>query len=264
MDVNCKIALITGGTCGIGLAIADSLLAAGLQKAYLSGIDDNQGSDAVGDMLMKHGVGKCDYMHIDVNNSKAFEDAFKYIICKDGSVDILVNNAGMLNDRQWELQFDTNVKGVIRGSLLANKYMPGQKNRGGCVLNITSISGFDCSPYSPGYNSSKHAVVGLTRAFGDAKKFHLNRVRHVAMGPGVTDTVMIDNPASRMLNEDWGKKQVTRYATLPHQSADAVGRGTVFAVEYGPPGSLWVVEDYRLQRVIPPRKETYMVKVIDL
>ncbi|XP_066907813.1 15-hydroxyprostaglandin dehydrogenase [NAD(+)] [Halyomorpha halys] len=264
LDVKCKIALVTGGNTGIGLAIAETLLANGLQKAYISGIDNAAGVNALLMMNYKYGDGRCDYIPIDVNNYKQFEDAFKYITCRDGGVDILVNNAGMLNDESWELQFDTNVKGVIRGSLLANKYMPTQKNRGGVVVNVSSILGFDTFPYAPGYNSTKHAVIGLTRSFGDVAKFRSNQVRHIAIGPGVTGTELIYESGSRMLTEDWGRKTYAALNSLPYQTTDPVGRGTLYTIEYGPPGSLWIIEDCLLERIIPPKRQSYQIKVKDL
>ncbi|CAH1398500.1 unnamed protein product [Nezara viridula] len=235
-----------------------------LQKAYLAGRNSHRGVNALLYMNNKFGEGRCDFIPLDVTNNKQFEDAFKYIICREGSMDILVNNAGMLNDKSWESEFDTNVKGVISGTLLANKYMPTQKNKGGVVVNVTSILGYDTNPYAPGYNCTKHAVVGLTRSFGEPSKFFSNKVRHIAIGPGVTGTALLHESASKMLTDEWGKKLLASLYSLPYQSTEPVGRGTIYTIEYGPPGSLWVIEDSMLLRILPPKRITYQYKVKDL
>ena len=68
-------------------------------------------------------------------------------------------------------------KGIMNGSLLANKYMPNQKNKGGCIVNVASIFGFDALPYVPVYNCTKHAVVGFTKSFG--VEFHAFSVKTI-------------------------------------------------------------------------------------
>lgn len=79
-----------------------------------------------------------------------------------GHIDILINNAEIKNDNLWELAVDVNLNGVIRGIILAKRYM----KEGGIVVNIGSSSSL--TPYisSPIYTATKHAILGLTKASG--------------------------------------------------------------------------------------------------
>ena len=79
-----------------------------------------------------------------------------------GHIDILINNAEIKNDNLWELAVDVNLNGVIRGIILAKRYM----KEGGIVVNIGSSSSLTPYVSSPIYTATKHAILGLTKASG--------------------------------------------------------------------------------------------------
>lgn len=262
MDVKGKVALITGGATGIGQAMADALLAEGLKKAYISGNIEKDGQVAEQEMTKKYGEGKCCFKHLDVTSQQQFEDVFKEIISAEGGIDILLNNAGIVNEKKWELQTDVNINGTMRGCLLALKYMA---NRSACVVNTSSVACFDPSPYLPGYSASKFAITGLSRAFGDPLLFKDHNIRFLVVAPGATKTGIGNiTPASYHYNEEWGRLNLERFIYAQDQGPEAVAKGTIHIIKYGPSGSVWVVEHNQLLRVTQPKYGSYQTKIMDL
>ncbi|CAH1398498.1 unnamed protein product [Nezara viridula] len=262
MELKGKVALITGGATGIGLAMADSLLAEGLKKVYISGNIDKDGEEAVREMTKKYGEGRCSFKHLDVTSLQQFEEVVKEIVSTEGGLDILLNNAGIVNERKWELQTDVNINGTMRGCLLALKYMA---NRGACIVNTSSIACFDPVPYLPGYSASKSAITGLSRAFGDPLLFKEHNIRFLVVAPGATKTGIGNiTPASYHYNEEWGRINLEQFYSAQDQGPEAVGKGTVYIIKYGSSGSVWVVEHNQLLRVTQPKRESYQTKIMDL
>ncbi|XP_014290942.1 15-hydroxyprostaglandin dehydrogenase [NAD(+)] [Halyomorpha halys] len=262
LDVKGKVALVTGGATGIGLAMADALLSEGLKKAYISGNIDKDGEEAVREITKKHGEGRCTYKHLDVTSMEQFEDVFNEIISIEGGIDILLNNAGIVNEKKWELQTDVNINGVMRGCHLALKYMA---NRNACVVNTSSIACFDPAPYLPGYSASKFAITGLSRAFGDPILSKESNIRFMVVAPGATKTGIGNiTPSSYHFNEEWGRLNLERFISAQDQGPEAVAKGTVYIIKYGTSGSVWVVEHNQLLRVTYPKRESYQTKIIDL
>uniref|UniRef100_R4FL90 Putative 15-hydroxyprostaglandin dehydrogenase n=1 Tax=Rhodnius prolixus TaxID=13249 RepID=R4FL90_RHOPR len=264
MDIECTVALITGGTSGIGFAAAHELLCKKAKMVVISGIDDCQGKEAEKSLNCAHGHGRCCYMPLNVKNYKQFEDVVKEVQKRFGSLDILFNNAGILNDKEWEMTIDVNVKSLIFGTFLANKYMPKNPKKGGCVINNASILGFDTFAYAPVYNCSKHAVVGFTKSLGSPVHFEKNNVRIIALCPGVTETVLVNESGDKQLTDEWGKKTIEALKSLPYQTTDATGKAFAYMVQYAPPGTLWPCEGHILYKATPPDRKTFSEKVLDV
>ncbi|GFG40408.1 hypothetical protein Cfor_07242, partial [Coptotermes formosanus] len=167
MDPADKVALVTGGANGIGLAICHELLQHEVKGVAICDIDGELGQRRLQELTEKYGPGRVIFIQVDVRNYQQFEEAFQRTIETFGTLDIVINNAGILNDVEWEKEVDINLNGVIRGMFLAFQYMGQNHNKkGGVVVNIASILGLDPNEVAPVYSGIKQAVVGLTRAFG--------------------------------------------------------------------------------------------------
>jgi NAD(P)-dependent dehydrogenase (short-subunit alcohol dehydrogenase family) len=158
-----KTAVVTGAGRGIGKATADLLEKAGAQVLR---IDLDSG------------------IHCDVADEKQVEQAFKQI----GPVDVLVNNAGIavrktafdITVDEWDRVIDVNVKGVFLCSRVAARSM--KERGGGVIVNLASIMGFSGGIFpNPAYQTSKGAVVNMTRAL--ALEFAPHKIRVNAVAP---------------------------------------------------------------------------------
>ncbi|KAJ9592838.1 hypothetical protein L9F63_015481, partial [Diploptera punctata] len=231
----------------------------------ITGPDKQAGNRAVEELEKIHGSERASFVCGDVNDDKHFRDVFEMACERFGGVDILFNNAGMLNDKEWELTLDTNIKGVVRGTLLAFHYM-GKDNcgKGGIVMQNASIVGLQPLCGAPVYSTTKHALIGTVVNFGSP--FHFNRtgIRVVAVCPGVTVTELITGAGGKQYNDEWSEEAERELASLPSQECDALGKGVVYIAKYAPSGTVWIVEDYKLLYVEIPNRHSISKVVKDL
>lgn len=165
MNYGCAglVAVISGGTSGIGLAVAEKLLLDGAE-VYLLGRNKQKGTDAV-KALKEKTQQEAFYLQCDVNNTVACQKAVATI---DKNINILINSAGVyleerlenMTDDSYAAIMDTNVKGTL---LLTKAVMPHLYN-GGSIVNIASDAGVSGNYGCPLYCASKGAIVSLTRA----------------------------------------------------------------------------------------------------
>lgn len=167
-----RVALITGGTSGIGRAICNVLHAKGM-KVYGTGRKANDG-----DVLDGYKLVKC-----DVTKDLSVKEAIDYVIAQEGRIDVLVNNAGIgiagsIEDSEiGEILnvFNTNVAGVIRTCKAVLPIMRGQKS--GYIINISSVGGLMGLPYRGIYSGSKSSVEMISEAMSmEVMKFGINVV----------------------------------------------------------------------------------------
>lgn len=186
-----KVMLITGGSRGIGAAIAKKAACEGYTVLLnYKSVDDK--ARAVCDEISSFG-GVCRLCKADVSSSEAVE-GLKNIVDSYGGVDVLVNNAGVssfsllmdLSEDEWDRTFDTNVKGAFLVSKLCLPHMVRKKS--GCILNISSIWGLVGSSCEVHYSASKAALIGMTKAL--AKEMGPSGIRVNCIAPGVIDTEM--------------------------------------------------------------------------
>ncbi|WP_286272835.1 SDR family oxidoreductase [Thalassotalea hakodatensis] len=176
-----KIAVITGGESGIGLASA-KLLTEQNYKVIVLGLKET-------DELR---LAEISFLTCDVSNAKAIEQAINQIVAAYGAIDCLVNNAGVLSygtatdssESEWDHVMAVNVKGPF----LCAKYTIPHMNDNAVIVNVASVQSFVAQPYVAAYATSKAAILGLTRSI--AIDFS-PKVRCVAVCPGTIDTPML-------------------------------------------------------------------------
>lgn len=187
-----KVALITGGSRGIGKSIALKFASIGANIA-INYLNDEAEALQVKEEIEKFGV-KCIVAKCDVSN---FDDAHKLIdeVVKEYSrIDILINNAGITKDnllmKMKEQDFDSviavNLKGVYNCTKAAIK--PMMKQRYGKIVNMASVVGIIGNPGQANYCASKAGVIGFTKAI--AKEIASRNINVNAVAPGFIDTDM--------------------------------------------------------------------------
>ncbi|XP_050427342.1 15-hydroxyprostaglandin dehydrogenase [NAD(+)]-like isoform X1 [Adelges cooleyi] len=242
-----QVALVTGAASGIGYAYTKYLLQNNV-KVALCDINIKQCQSVSNEFAQIYGRDKVLALHCDVTSDVVFESAFKLCIDHFKRLDIVVNNAGIFNEtmEKWESTINVNYGGVVRGTMLAIKYMgrPYGGN-GGTVVQTASIAAFMGNlTICPIYRSTKRAVVEFTRAIGDKKTFeHLN-VRIMVLCPGYVQTPFIEGDRSSLyLIKEYGKKAKDTMATYPVQSPESVAKGLIEILKHGITGDCWIVEN---------------------
>lgn len=191
MSLQGKIAVVTGGSRGIGRAICERLGALGafVIVNYVSRPEAAQ--EVVAAIRQQGGDGKA--VQFNVAASQEVQEAFARILEDHGRIDILVNNAGItrdglllkMKDEQWDEVMDTNLKGVFLCSKAVYRAM--MKQRWGRIVNITSVIGFAGNAGQANYAAAKAGIVGLTRSLARELAPRGVTVNGVAPGYIVTD-----------------------------------------------------------------------------
>ncbi|MGH7529607.1 MAG: 3-oxoacyl-[acyl-carrier-protein] reductase [Gemmatimonadales bacterium] len=184
LDLSGKVALVTGGTRGIGLEICRAFAAAGAAVALCA--RDAAKAQAVAGELGGRGYG-CDVGLADQ------VEAFVAAVERDcGQIDILVNNAGFtrdnllfrLSEADWDAVLDTNLKGAFLMTKHAARGMI--KRRWGRVINITSVVGLNGNKGQSNYAASKAGMIGFTKSV--ARELASRNVLVNAVAPGYVET----------------------------------------------------------------------------
>jgi NAD(P)-dependent dehydrogenase (short-subunit alcohol dehydrogenase family) len=189
-----KVALVTGGTSGIGRATAIAFGAAGA-KVVFSGRRDAEG-EKTAKLICETGA-ECLYVHSDASNEEDIKALVQKIVTTYGQLDCAFNNAGIegflkpLHEQSIE-EFDKLMAINVRGLFLCMKYEIQQmlSQGSGAIVNTSSVGGLVASPGLSPYHASKHAVMGLTRSA--ALDYAKQGIRINAVNPGGTTTKMLD------------------------------------------------------------------------
>jgi 3-oxoacyl-[acyl-carrier protein] reductase len=177
-----KVALVTGASRGIGLAIAEQLLRDGAKVIGTS--TSAQGAQKV------PGIGKV----LDVTDAGQCDRLVEEIQKEHGDIAILVNNAGItrdnlalrMKDAEWDEVMETNLRAVFRLSRAVMRGM--MKARWGRIVNITSVVGASGNPGQANYAAAKAAVVGMTKSL--ARELGSRNITVNCVAPGFIDTDM--------------------------------------------------------------------------
>ena len=209
-----RTALVTGGSRGIGKAIAAELASAGatVVLGYRSGADE---AEAVAAEVGGRAV------QADVSQA---EDAQR-LVEEAGDVDILVNNAGVtrdgllarMPDEDWRVVLDTNLGGTFNTCRAVSRGM--MRRRGGAIVNVSSIVGLHGNPGQTNYSASKAGIIGFTKAL--ARELGSRGVRANVVAPGYISTRLTTELPEELQNSMLANTPLGRFGD-PEDVAGAV------------------------------------------
>ena len=191
IDLSGKTALVTGGSRGIGRAIAAKLVECGAQVAVLAR-NESKATEVAQDLAA--GDGKAMGVGADVSQVDQVREAVARIEETLAPIDILVNNAGLTRDgllvrmseEAWDTVLDVNLKGAFNTIKVGARGM--MKRRAGRIVNVTSVVGLTGNPGPDNYAASKAGLIGFTKAV--AKELASRNILVNAIAPGFIDTDM--------------------------------------------------------------------------
>ncbi|UKD53464.1 SDR family oxidoreductase [Amycolatopsis sp. FU40] len=197
-DLTGRVALVTGGTRGIGLATVRALVEAGA-TVVLTGRDESRAKEVAAE------AGAAAGLALDVTDAKAVSSLVRGVAKEHGALDIVVANAGVLEDALLGMisedlvdrMFKTNVGGTINTVQAASRVMSRRKS--GAIVLLASIVGENGSAGQTAYAASKAAVGNIARSA--AKELGRHNIRVNAVAPGVIETDMTSHLGEKVIAE---------------------------------------------------------------
>lgn len=194
MRLENKVAIITGGSRGIGFATADAFVREGA-TVVLCASRPATAEKAVADLKAKYPEATVEGIWPDLGKMESLREAFDDVVKKYGKIDILVNNAGMsemtpftsYTEETFDKVMNLNVKGTFNASRIAAEQM--EKQGSGVILNTSSMVSIYGQPSGMAYPTSKFAVNGMTLSL--ARELGPKGIRVNAVAPGITETDMM-------------------------------------------------------------------------
>ena len=219
--LNGKVAVVTGASRGIGRAVAIRLASEGA-TVVINYNGSRERAEEVKAEIEQAG-GKAEIKQCNVSDYKACEEMFKEIVSELGSVDILVNNAGITRDgllmkmseEDYDAVLDTNLKGTFNCIRFVARQMI--KQRGGRIINMSSVSGVLGNAGQANYSASKAGVIGLTKSA--ARELASRGITVNAIAPGFIITDMTAG-LSEEIKAEWSKKIPLRRGGTPEDVAN--------------------------------------------
>ncbi|MFW6137615.1 MAG: SDR family NAD(P)-dependent oxidoreductase [Spirochaetota bacterium] len=228
MELDKKVAVVTGGADGIGEAYSKGLAAEGA-SVVIADINQSRGEKIVEDI--KNSGGNALFVNTDVSKKDDAENMIARTINHYGTVDVLVNNAGILftapfeqtTEEMWDKLLAVNVKGTFFCSVAASREM--KKNKSGKIINISSIAAIGAQAGLCAYSSTKGAILTLTRVL--ALELVGDNIQVNAILPGTTNTGMAKEA---MQDPEW-TRQVTSSIPMKRlgETRDLLGAVVFFA-----------------------------------
>jgi sorbitol-6-phosphate 2-dehydrogenase len=196
LNLEGKVAIVTGGACGIGRAVCRGLAEAGV-NTIIADIDKEGAEKAAADLKNKFG-GNHIATATDVTNKTSIDAMVKAALDAFGTIDILVNNAGILiprllvdpagreeiTEQIWDKMIAINQKGYYLCAQAVARVMI-KSGKGGVIINMTSESGLEGSEGQSVYAATKAAIYSLTRSW--AKELGKHNIRVVGIAPGIVE-----------------------------------------------------------------------------
>ncbi|MDK2901402.1 MAG: 3-oxoacyl-[acyl-carrier protein] reductase [Thermosediminibacterales bacterium] len=211
-ELSGKIAVVTGGSRGIGKAIALELAENGA-NVVINYSKDSKGAQEVAENIRNKGI-DCLTIKANVSFASEVENMVETIIERYGRIDILVNNAGITRDsllarmkeKDWDDVIDINLKGVYNCTKSVVKIM--MKQRWGRVVNISSVVGITGNPGQTNYSAAKAGIIGFTKSC--ARELASRGITVNAVAPGFIRTDMTDKLRNEIKKELESKIPVGR------------------------------------------------------
>lgn len=204
IDLNGRVAVVTGGAQGIGRAIAEAMAGQGA-NVVVADLQEEKAEATAKELTASTGQ-QAIAVKVDVADSASAKAMIDRAIDEFGHVDILVNNAGTTRDNlimrmseaDWDLILNINLKGAFNCSKAVVR--PMMKQRSGRIINISSVSGLAGQAGQTNYSSSKAGLIGLTKAL--AKELGGRNITVNAVAPGFIETELTADLPQEL--KDWG------------------------------------------------------------
>ena len=222
MKLEGKVAIITGSSSGIGLAIAKAY-AKEKAKIAVCGINTEEIKKACVEIDKEYPGTEIIGVNVDISKTEAVKRMVSAVINKWGKIDILVNNAGVCQskslidttDEDFFNVFNVNAFGAFRCTREVVKHMI--DNNGGVIINTSSVVSIYGSAYSTSYASSKFAINGLTKSW--AKELGAYNIRVNAVAPGAVATPMVDDMCDEASQSALAEGSVFKRIAKPEELA---------------------------------------------
>ena len=210
-----KIAIVTGGTKGIGLATVNKLASEG---AVVFACARNS---------IEFDNSNIFYHELNIANIESCKKLYDDIVSEYGKVDILVNNAGIMKDRttkkmsneEFDSVINVNIKGAFNMVKLFGPLM--QSNNYGSIINLSSFVAKDGNIGQANYVASKCAIEGMTKCWAKELAIHGENVRVNAIAPGVILTDIFNNTPKEIVN-GFAEKTILKRLGTPEEIANVI------------------------------------------
>lgn len=227
LELTDKVALITGGTRGLGRAIAERL-AEEKVKVIVTGVNEERAKQTASEISSMYNVETLGLKH-DVSSENSTKEVVKSIIEKFKKIDILINNAGVTSDglmmtmkkENWDKVLNVNLTGAFNCTKFVSKHM--LKQRSGKIVNITSVVGITGNVGQANYAASKAGLIGFTKTV--AKELADRGITVNAVAPGYISTDMTSVLSDKVTEEMLSKIPMKTYG-----KPEAVANSVLFLV----------------------------------
>ena len=213
-DLNKRVAVVTGGAQGFGLAVSERFIEAGA-KVIIWDIDE----EAIKKAIDKVSSENLTYQIVDVSDFENINNSLKEIENKHGKIDIFINNAGIAGMNttvaeypldEWKKVINLNLNSVFYCCKAVVPFM--EKNNYGRIVNIASIAGKEGNPNASAYSTSKAGVIGLTKSLG--KELAQKNIAVNCVTPAAAKTRIFDQMTEEHINYMLSKIPRNKFAKV--------------------------------------------------
>lgn len=214
-----KKILITGGSAGIGKAIATLFVKNGAADVVIFALNEERCKEALLEIeaVKVSPTQNIEYMIVDVSKKQAVDDAIAELLKRWSSIDILINNAGITKDsfiikmseEDWDSVLDINLKSVFNTSKAVSRSM--MRARKGKIINISSVVGLVGATAQVNYAASKAGMIGFSKSL--AKELARKNICVNCIAPGYIQTRMTDTLSEDIKNNILSAIPLGRYGT---------------------------------------------------
>ena len=213
-DIKNRVAIVTGGAQGFGLAITERFIESGA-KVIIWDIDENEAKKALEKVNSKN----LSYQIVDVSDFNKINEKLTEIESSHGKIDIFINNAGVAGMNttvaqypieEWNKVINLNLNAVFYCCKAVVPFM--EKNNYGRIVNIASIAGKEGNPNASAYSTSKAGVIGLTKSLG--KELAQKNIAVNCVTPAAAKTRIFDQMTEEHINYMLSKIPRNKFAKV--------------------------------------------------